>query len=104
MAPLASPSTSAITAAPAPAASAPTAKAAAQSSSTGAAAGGSSTVLSVKAPSTTSSSSSAHSASYDSKHANDPKINMEEYAYNKIFVGGLHYDTRDGKSSCLNLT
>jgi hypothetical protein len=25
------------------------------------------------------------------------KINMEEYAYNKIFVGGLHYDTRDGE-------
>ena len=23
---------------------------------------------------------------------------MDEYAYNKIFVGGLHYDTRDGKS------
>ena len=22
---------------------------------------------------------------------------MDEYAYNKIFVGGLHYDTRDGK-------
>ena len=24
---------------------------------------------------------------------------MDEYAYNKIFVGGLHYDTRDGKCS-----
>ena len=34
---------------------------------------------------------------YDSKSATDPKINSEEYAYNKIFVGGLHYDTRDRK-------
>lgn len=34
---------------------------------------------------------------YDSKHAMDPKINSDEYAYNKIFVGGLHYDTRDRK-------
>jgi hypothetical protein len=34
----------------------------------------------------------------ESKHATDPRINMDEYAYNKIFVGGLHYDTRDGKS------
>jgi len=33
-----------------------------------------------------------------SKHALDPRINMDEYAYNKIFVGGLHYDTRDGAS------
>jgi hypothetical protein len=33
---------------------------------------------------------------YDSSFARDPKINMEEYAYKKIFVGGLHYDTRDG--------
>jgi hypothetical protein len=33
---------------------------------------------------------------FDSRGASDPKINMEEYAYNKIFVGGLHYDTRDG--------
>jgi hypothetical protein len=24
---------------------------------------------------------------------------MEEYAFNKIFVGGLHYDTRDGTLS-----
>jgi hypothetical protein len=24
---------------------------------------------------------------------------MDEYAYNKIFVGGLHYDTRDGTYS-----
>lgn len=33
--------------------------------------------------------------SYSSQ--NDGKINLEDYAYNKIFVGGLHYDTRDGK-------
>ena len=26
---------------------------------------------------------------------------MDEYAYNKIFVGGLHYDTRDGE--CLSV-
>ena len=34
----------------------------------------------------------------ESRQACDPRINMDEYAYNKIFVGGLHYDTRDGKS------
>ena len=34
---------------------------------------------------------------FDSRGALDPRINMEEYAYNKVFVGGLHYDTRDGK-------
>jgi hypothetical protein len=33
----------------------------------------------------------------ESRHAMDARINMDEYAYNKIFVGGLHYDTRDGK-------
>ena len=27
----------------------------------------------------------------------DSRTNMEEYAYNKIFVGGLHYDTRDAE-------
>jgi hypothetical protein len=32
----------------------------------------------------------------ESRQAQDPRINMEEYAYNKVFVGGLHYDTRDG--------
>lgn len=26
----------------------------------------------------------------------DGKVSLEDYAYNKIFVGGLHYDTRDG--------
>ena len=44
--------------------------------------------------------SSQHNQLFDSKHALDPKINMEEYAYNKIFVGGLHYDTRDGELFC----
>jgi RNA recognition motif-containing protein len=39
---------------------------------------------------------SSYNQLFDSRHAVDPKINMEEYAYNKIFVGGLHYDTRDG--------
>jgi hypothetical protein len=34
----------------------------------------------------------------ESRHAVDARINMDEYAYNKIFVGGLHYDTRDGKN------
>jgi RNA recognition motif-containing protein len=33
----------------------------------------------------------------ESRQAQDPRINMEEYAFNKVFVGGLHYDTRDGK-------
>lgn len=32
------------------------------------------------------------------KHiSNEARGNLEDYAYNKIFVGGLHYDTRDGK-------
>ena len=33
----------------------------------------------------------------DSKFANDPRINSDEYAYHKVFVGGLHYDTRDAE-------
>lgn len=37
----------------------------------------------------------------ESRHALDARINMDEYAYNKIFVGGLHYDTRDGKKNVL---
>ena len=32
---------------------------------------------------------------HDSTQSRDPHINMDEYAYNKIFVGGLHYNTRD---------
>lgn len=35
----------------------------------------------------------------ESRQACDPRISMDEYAYNKIFVGGLHYDTRDGIST-----
>lgn len=42
------------------------------------------------------SSSGSYNPMYDSRGASDPRINMEEYAYNKVFVGGLHYDTRDG--------
>jgi hypothetical protein len=37
----------------------------------------------------------------DSRGAVDPRINMDEFAYNKIFVGGLHYDTKDRKLSLL---
>ena len=33
----------------------------------------------------------------DGKYSVEPKYNLEDYAYNKIFVGGLHYDTRDRK-------
>ena len=40
----------------------------------------------------------------ESRHACDPRISMDEYAYNKIFVGGLHYDTRDGKMRTLRKT
>jgi hypothetical protein len=32
-------------------------------------------------------------------HNEVPHINSDEYAYCKIFVGGLHYDTRDGLES-----
>lgn len=34
-----------------------------------------------------------------SNGTDDNRFNTEEYANNKIFVGGLHYDTRDGKSA-----
>lgn len=53
------------------------------------------------APSTKGSPSSpaTYPQMYESHHAVDPRINMEEFAYNKIFVGGLHYDTRDGSPS-----
>jgi len=46
---------------------------------------------------TSVSSGGSYNPMYDSRGASDPRINMEEYAYNKVFVGGLHYDTRDGK-------
>jgi hypothetical protein len=46
-------------------------------------------------------SPSLSSQSYDSRGALDPRINMDEYAYNKVFVGGLHYDTRDGEDISL---
>lgn len=61
--------------------------------------------LGTASPLMSANSSSANLSSYGSSpslmmfenHTMDPKINMEEYAYNKIFVGGLHYDTRDGE-------
>lgn len=40
----------------------------------------------------------------ESRQASDPRISMDEYAYNKIFVGGLHYDTRDGELETIQLT
>mmetsp|Transcript_8945 Transcript_8945/g.12230 ORF Transcript_8945/g.12230 Transcript_8945/m.12230 type:complete len:937 (+) Transcript_8945:199-3009(+) len=43
------------------------------------------------------SSGGSYNPIYDSRGASDPRINMEEYAYNKVFVGGLHYDTRDAE-------
>lgn len=45
----------------------------------------------------TGSATSHASMIHDSSLARDPRINMDEYAYNKIFVGGLHYDTRDNE-------
>ena len=30
------------------------------------------------------------------QYHNEIHINNDEYGYCKIFVGGLHYDTRDG--------
>jgi hypothetical protein len=54
----------------------------------------------MRSPSISSSpGSSSHHYAMDSRHAIDPNINAEEYAYNKVFVGGLHYDTRDGKGA-----
>lgn len=40
------------------------------------------------------SNSSFHT---DNKQHVEVKVHVDEYAYNKIFVGGLHYDTRDGE-------
>lgn len=48
-------------------------------------------------PSKSLSSGNLVSPPSDSKLASDPRFNADEYAYNKIFVGGLHYDTRDRK-------
>lgn len=47
---------------------------------------------------TASNTGPGSSQSDSSKHgSSDARINLEDYAYNKIFVGGLHYDTRDGE-------
>jgi len=35
--------------------------------------------------------------------AQDMKNSNDEYATNKIFVGGLHYETRDGKTKNVSL-
>ena len=49
------------------------------------------------------SRSSAYNNSNSSSHTDNSKqhvevkVHVDEYAYNKIFVGGLHYDTRDGE-------
>jgi len=49
------------------------------------------------------SRSSAYNNSNSSFHTDnskqhvEAKVHVDEYAYNKIFVGGLHYDTRDGE-------
>ena len=64
--------------------------------------GGNSSPLSLgKAPSSKNSSNNGTPTEmmiYEyAKQAGDSKISSEDYAYNKIFVGGLHYDTRDGK-------
>ena len=40
---------------------------------------------------------SDHAGGGSNNQPTDPRINMEEYAYKKIFVGGLHYDTRDAE-------
>jgi RNA recognition motif-containing protein len=63
---------------------------------------------STSAPPAQAASNAPHAEKHDSregkdsnsKHASssDAKINLDDYAYNKIFVGGLHYDTRDGNS------
>ena len=66
--------------------------------------GGGGAVLSVKSPtsaglSTASAQPSPHTDSTGGRHGGDSssKLGIEDYAYNKIFVGGLHYDTRDGR-------
>ena len=42
---------------------------------------------------------SSHGIGYghDANSYSDSRLNDEDLAFNKIFVGGLHYDTRDGK-------
>jgi hypothetical protein len=58
---------------------------------------GGSTAGSTNPPGSGLASPSQTQIQNESRHALDARINMDEYAYNKIFVGGLHYDTRDGK-------
>jgi len=36
-----------------------------------------------------------NSSSGSSGSSREPRLNMDEYAYNKVFVGGLHFDTRE---------
>eukprot|EP01032_Pedospumella_encystans_P018286 gene18286-20822_t len=54
-----------------------------------------------KGPSSGFASASAGPSQQQQQHSSpshsDGKINLEDYAYNKIFVGGLHYDTRDAE-------
>lgn len=44
------------------------------------------------------STNSNHNISIENRPDNTSHVkhNFDEYAYNKIFAGGLHYDTRDG--------
>lgn len=49
------------------------------------------TTQSPRAPPTTSTSTGQ-----GGQLGGGPILNMNDYAYNKIFVGGLHYDTREG--------
>lgn len=44
---------------------------------------------------TTTPAKAADGNSPEAKEKSDAKV--EDYAYNKVFVGGLHYDTRDRK-------
>lgn len=56
--------------------------------------------ISTQAPSTATSAVGLTKPSNSSLsvYTDDPaKYNSDEYANKKIFVGGLHYDTRDGK-------
>jgi RNA-binding protein Musashi len=36
-----------------------------------------------------------HDNSSGGSSSREPRLNMDEYAYNKVFVGGLHFDTRE---------
>jgi len=57
----------------------------------------SSTSSTAKSNSSSSAFNSSAPHTETSRQHPEVKVQLDEYAYNKIFVGGLHYDTRDAE-------